>query len=424
MIYRKSIETSQDMGIWYDQKYKSMNGCWQTPEEELDKHLNDFGLHRNGGETVLDIGCGDGSLVRRIISRGHMAIGIELSQEAIDRCVVPGRTMIRDICSGPMPAKYSRIVSLGSLEHVIDIDKALQNIAASLTPGGRWYFYIPNELWVHEDQPNERTATDQEWRAVFERNGLKVESAKRWNDSTAFQGRRADKEQKVTNVCMLATGRYRLTKQTLESLYANTPEKSFNLTVVNDEESDFRVRNLLRSYMSRRNFSLLEVGNSGHVLSQLKNLAVGWSSQRFGRGDFLYISDGDVCFCEGWLDKLTTLAVNTEPLGFRLWGGQIHPFHQPIQETDTMTEHSILDGPSWLMRWKTWNEVGPFNKRNAPGPCQSEEFPFCERICKGGRIGVIHPHVVYHTGLTQTDGKDAPGRKEREALIPQGVLAE
>jgi len=235
----------------------------------------------------------------------------------------------------------------------------------------------------------------------------------------------------MTNICILMRGRLRLSRQALESLYANTPEKDFTCVAVSDSEDDFRVTRLLRSYLDHKNFALLEANNSGHVLAQLKNLAVGWSSQRFGRGDWLYISDGDVFFMPGWLEKLTQAAQFSESAGFALWGGQIHPFHQPIGQMEwqspptALTEHSILDGPSWLMRWKTWNDVGPFSRKNAPGPCQSEEYPFCERLTKGGgRIGVISPHCVIHTGLTQTDGKDAPGRKERESIIPEGVIAE
>lgn len=228
----------------------------------------------------------------------------------------------------------------------------------------------------------------------------------------------------MVNIAMLIRGRLRLSQQTLQSLYANTREKEFTCTVVSDSEDDFRVRNLLRSYLDHKNFSLLEVNNSGHVLSQLKNLAIGWSSQRFGRGDWLYISDGDVFFTPAWLTKLTECAIATEP-DFALWGGQIHPFHKPFEPATSPTEHAVLDGPSWLMRWKTWNTVGPFSRRNEPGPCRSEEYPWCERlITQGRRIGVIQPHCVIHTGLTQTDGKDAPGRAERAALIPESVIAE
>lgn len=35
-----------------------------------------------------------------------------------------------------------------------------------------------------------------------------------------------------------------------------------------------------------------------------------------------------------------------------------------------------------------------------------------------------YAQVKLHTGLTQTDGKDAPGRKEREAQMEAGVIYE
>ena len=170
---------------------------------------------------------------------------------------------------------------------------------------------------------------------------------------------------------------------------------------------------------------------SDHTLSRLKNIGVAWSEQHFGRGDWLYLSDSDVYFTEGWLDVLTYAAQRTEDQGFKLWGGQCHPFHQPISSSGvelkskgidcpdrllgTVLEHEILDGPSWLMRWQTWDNHGPLKRDTAPGPCQSEEYPFCTSLLSEGHIGVIQPHVVYHTGLTNSRGEDAPGRKERMA---------
>lgn len=246
----------------------------------------------------------------------------------------------------------------------------------------------------------------------------------------------------MTNIIMLVRDRLRLTLQSIESLYANTPIKDFTICIVDDDSTDFRVKKYLRS-LSKSNLSLLEVQNSGHVLAQLKNIGVAWSEQRFGRGGFLYLSDGDVFFTPGWMEALTDCAQASEREGFLLWGGQIHPFHRQILpdrggvyssgsvlsldglRNCNWTEHSILDGPSWLMRWDTWDRYGPLDRTCAPGVCQSEEYPFCERLkAGGGRIGVIHPHVVIHTGLTNSAGQDAPGRKERELMIPNGVISE
>lgn len=265
----------------------------------------------------------------------------------------------------------------------------------------------------------------------------------------------------MTNIVLLiGPGRYRLTRQCLESLISHTDRLSYNLTIVLDS-ADFRVSMLVRSLADASGFTVLAVQNSGHTLSQLKNLGVAWSDQRWGRGDgsgWLYISDSDVWFSEGWLEKLTSTAEFAESFKFRLFGGQVHPFHSPVGELIPITgqwvddshpahravvwtEHSVLDGPSWLMRWSTWDQYGPFDRTTAPGVCQSEEYPFCRRLTLpihsgyipgpettfligGGRIGVISPHVVVHCGLTHLDGHDCVGRKEREAMIPTGVLAE
>lgn len=283
----------------------------------------------------------------------------------------------------------------------------------------------------------------------------------------------------MTNVIIIGRGRRALVQQTIDSLYANTDQEQFNCVFVADTEDDFRILRYLRG-IQRKNFSLLEVSSgSSHVISQLKNLGAYWSEQRWGRGDWLYFSDNDVVFLRGWHSKLMTAAEKTESLGFRLWGGQAHPFHKPIGEPPTcigfgctddnrgqvyvqsvghaipadcaegITEHAILDGPSWLMRWETWDQYGPFRRDTAPGVCQSEEYPFCQRLTLpigllasrteyekyidenrgmhfigGMRIGVTYPHCVIHTGLTQSDGKEAPGAAERRLLIPPGVLAE
>lgn len=259
----------------------------------------------------------------------------------------------------------------------------------------------------------------------------------------------------MTSVVILSHERPRLLRQCIESLYANTSQDQFTCTVVEDSSLDFKVGKYLRSLI-RKNLTVLEVKNSGHVISQLKNLGVFYSRQRFGTPEWLHIGDSDTAFLPGWLERLTAVAEVSEGSGFRLWGGQVHPFHKPLTDevflykhqtvpdyTPRWTEHSVLDGPSWLMRWDTWDLCGPLDRTTASGACQSEEYGFCEHLLrigivkveressglevtvyKGGRIGVISPHVVVHTGLTQTNGAPAPGAAERRLLIPEGVLAE
>ncbi len=247
----------------------------------------------------------------------------------------------------------------------------------------------------------------------------------------------------MTNIVMLCRNRLRLTEQALRSLYANTPREEFTLTLVDDATEDFRTIAMLERFAENANATLVRVEKSAHVLARGKNLGVFWSRQTFGCGEWLYLSDNDVWFAPNWLEKLTMVAIDAEKSGFKLFGGQIHPYHQPIYpEPDAdggrtfniappdanrfgWTEHQVLDGPSWLLRWKTWRSMGELDPHCAPGTCQGEDGGWCDRLrARGGRIGVIQPHVVVHTGLTNSAGEDAPGRDARELGRVKGVLYE
>jgi len=224
---------------------------------------------------------------------------------------------------------------------------------------------------------------------------------------------------------MICRDRYRLLKQAIDSLRAHTRAEDYNIVFVLDPGFDFRVSNLLMNTCEEMpgRAQLITLNTSDHVLARAKNIGVEWSRQTWGETDWLVLSDSDVWFAEGWLEKMLDVAERYPQVA--LWGGQIHPFHKPIEAHVEYTEHSVLDGPNWLMRWRYWDKCGPLSRMCAPGPCQSEEYGFCKNILERGcRIGVISPHVVVHTGLTQTDGKDAPGHKERESMILQGVIAE
>lgn len=230
----------------------------------------------------------------------------------------------------------------------------------------------------------------------------------------------------MTNIVMLVHNRYNLTKQALESLVAHTKRDAYTLTIVDDESDDFRVPRLCsrHEWCAGGGPAFVRVSNSFHVLSQLKNMGAMWSDQYWGRGDWLYLSDNDVYFTPDWLPKLTELAMETEIDAFRLWGGQAHPFHAPIKNFgDNMTEHDCLAGTSWLLRWTMWDEFNGLNKTTAPGVCQSEDIEFTNRLrAFGGRIGVINPHVVIDTGITQTNGQPSPGADLKPRL--PGILYE
>ncbi len=190
---RKVIETTEELAEWYDAKYKEMGGCWVTPAEECEKHLDDMGVVKDRYKWLLDVGCGGGYFLEQAEKRVK-CVGIDISSEARMECRKRThspvyRDSVEDLTG--QTESYCYIVSLGSLEHIVDIGAALGNIHKLLAPDGKWYFYCPNELWQHFDQPNERTMTDEEWMALFAEHGLKTTKHTRWGskqDNTAFLG--------------------------------------------------------------------------------------------------------------------------------------------------------------------------------------------------------------------------------------------
>lgn len=229
----------------------------------------------------------------------------------------------------------------------------------------------------------------------------------------------------MTNIVMLVKDRFKLTRQALESLRAHTDNAGYTLCLIDDCSSDFRVKRLLLDQAQHKNTTLLRIEKSSGITGQARNLGVAWAEATFGRGSWLYLSDNDVYFTKGWLHFMIPVAYGSSVDGFSLWGGQVHPYHQEMPYPNwSLTEHSMLDGPSWLMRWEKWDTYGPLECK-APGVCQGEDVVFCQKLtAAGGRIGVIHPHVVLHTGLTNSAGQDAPGADVRRSQMVPGVLYE
>jgi len=197
--YRKQIDTTEELGRWYDRKYTEMGDGWNTPADEINKHLDDLGVPFDSSKWLLDVGAGAGHFIAEAQKRVR-CLGVELSQVGIDYAAKRGVKGISCISIedwdelamryvvGLAEPRFDYIVSMGSLEHIVNLDQALDNIRKLLKPDGKFYFFCPNELWKHFDQPNERTMTDSEWMDLFAAHGLYVHTRKRWNDNTAFIG--------------------------------------------------------------------------------------------------------------------------------------------------------------------------------------------------------------------------------------------
>ena len=95
---------------------------------------------------VLDVGCGVGQVVQRLIDAGHEAHGVEVSEPNIakakqvsDRCrLYDGRSLPFD------DATFDSVGALNVLEHVEEPEAFITELVRVVKPGGRIVLSSPN----------------------------------------------------------------------------------------------------------------------------------------------------------------------------------------------------------------------------------------------------------------------------------------
>ena len=224
----------------------------------------------------------------------------------------------------------------------------------------------------------------------------------------------------MTNITMLVHDRWEITDQTIKTLWCNTNE--YTLTVI-DDASLVLTRDMLREWKDVSFPEMHLVRNEQtNGTGNARNQSVLESEQRFGRGDYLYLTDNDCYFLPNWLDNLIEAYEHAHKLGFRVLGAYNHPYNaQAIRAYPTrltldprqfeLRENYALGGMmSYLMTWSTWDQFGPFVSTPPGAVRQSEDFEICQRIRNAGyKVGCIYPHLVINTGRTDSFGQQAVG---------------
>ena len=91
------------------------------------------------GEHILDVGCGDGVLTRRIIERGASIVGIDNSTDMIDAAKAAGLDAHRlDAAEMRFDGEFDAAFSNAALHWMLDKDAVAAAIFRALRPGGRF----------------------------------------------------------------------------------------------------------------------------------------------------------------------------------------------------------------------------------------------------------------------------------------------
>lgn len=191
------IKDEQGLKEFYDKKARQH--CVTRPDRHYEWVLSL--LNPPPGKMLLDVACGGGYLLAAASRRGLVTYGIDISPLITQKA--KENSPQSDIKSGsgealPWPdSHFDYVTCLGSLEHFMHPDRGAQEIVRVLSPQAKAAILLPNSYFFEDiikalikgrgpthHQDMERFAAKNEWKALLEDNGLKVEKIYRYNEFT------------------------------------------------------------------------------------------------------------------------------------------------------------------------------------------------------------------------------------------------
>jgi len=107
-------------------------------------------------DAILDVGCGDGSILRSLLAAGYQNLhGLEISKYAVARLGREGlRAYLGSLAHMPFrDAFFDVVIASQVLEHVIRRRRFALQVRRVLKPGGRAFFFVPDDRLGPIDEP-------------------------------------------------------------------------------------------------------------------------------------------------------------------------------------------------------------------------------------------------------------------------------
>ena len=102
-------------------------------------------LDLSNGEQVLEVGCGQGHLTKRLADRGVDIIGIDANPNAPE---IAESDRVRFMFAENLEFEentFDVVIAVHSIEHIPPLGQAFAEMARVLRPGGRAFFIYPAE---------------------------------------------------------------------------------------------------------------------------------------------------------------------------------------------------------------------------------------------------------------------------------------
>ena len=170
----------------------AQNGRAELMETEHGKNVSKFlqNISFDKSFTFLDVGCGNGWIVRKIAKENNCkkAIGIDVSKKMIvqaknKRYSSKEEFFHTDVESWKYKGKFDFVFSMESLYYADSIEIALKKIYKLLKPGGQFFcgtdFYTDNKAtvrWADIMKIRMHLHSKKEWKSFFQNVGFKVKT--------------------------------------------------------------------------------------------------------------------------------------------------------------------------------------------------------------------------------------------------------
>ena len=129
---------------------------WDTPARQWPTKSELIASRTDPADVILDIGCGDGGILRSLKARGYRHLhGMEISAYAVRRLRNEGIEMHHGVLPAVrLPdAAYDVVIVSQVLEHVVRRGRFLTEVRRVLKPGGRAFFFVPDNCLSPIDEP-------------------------------------------------------------------------------------------------------------------------------------------------------------------------------------------------------------------------------------------------------------------------------
>lgn len=194
MKSRLGTNNYKDVQSAYDEAYKC-NKPFENPTWFIGKIRKIITKEKTNG-TLLDIACGDGHFISHFTDN-YKCYGVDISKEAIKKArnTVKAKFYVSKAEKLPFSSNmFDFITCLGSLEHFIDVDKALSEMKRTAKKNSTIIIHVPNSNYiVHkilridtQHQINERFASEGEWISILKKY-FSVEKTIKYNTRTYFK---------------------------------------------------------------------------------------------------------------------------------------------------------------------------------------------------------------------------------------------